>query len=227
MNRIIKRTVNVFLYSLLSVIGFVVSYLFIAVSLSFIPVNINQETTKEGIEIYLSSNGIHTDLILPVENSVCDWKEKIKFSNTFNPINSKYVSFGWGNKDFYLKCKTWDDLKFTTAFNAAFGLSSSLMHVSCYDELNESEDCLKIIISKDQYIKLVNELERSFGKNDSNSFIELPGFNYSYNDTFFEANGTYHLFNTCNSRINSILKIGGVRTALWTPFDKGIFFHLK
>ena len=100
------------------------------------------------------------------------------------------------------------------------------MHVCCYDELNENKNCTKIILSKDQFDKLIIGLEKSFQKDRRGDLIEIAEKNYSDNDAFFEATGNYHLFNTCNSWTNSTLKMAGIKTAFWTPFDKGILYHL-
>jgi hypothetical protein len=44
---------------------------------------------------------------------------------------------------------------------------------------------------------------------------------------FYHANGTYHLFDTCNNWANTALKRTGVKTALWSPFGYAIFNHVK
>jgi len=39
---------------------------------------------------------------------------------------------------------------------------------------------------------------------------------------FFEAAGTYSLFNTCNNWTSQALKQAGIGTHLWTPFTWGV-----
>lgn len=54
-----------------------------------------------------------------------DWSQKIPFSQTKGKSTDfNYIAFGWGDKGFYLDTPTWADLKFSTAFKAAFGWDS-------------------------------------------------------------------------------------------------------
>ena len=48
---------------------------------------------------------------------------------------------------------------------------------------------------------------------------------YGKNDAFYEANGSYSLFHTCNTWANNGLKACGQKACFWTPFDSGIFYH--
>ena len=50
---------------------------------------------------------------------------------------------------------------------------------------------------------------------------------YGNDDAFYEANGTYNLFKTCNTWANNGLKACEKKAALWTPFESGIFYHYK
>ena len=62
----------------------------------------------------------------------------------------------------------------------------------------------------------------------SNSFKTIKGEKvfksngYTSNDIFYEANGSYSIFKTCNTWSNSILKNSGVKSLLWTPFSSDI-----
>jgi Protein of unknown function (DUF2459) len=47
--------------------------------------------------------------------------------------------------------------------------------------------------------------------------------NYNSNDAFYDANGRYSLFYTCNTWANNALKSCGQKACWWTPFDSGIF----
>ena len=46
-------------------------------------------------------------------------------------------------------------------------------------------------------------------------------------DNFYEANGSYHLFRTCNVWTNQVLINAGIKTAIWTPFDSGILAQME
>ena len=139
---------------------------------------------------------------------------------------AKYIAFGWGDKGFYLETPTWDDLKFSTAFKAAFALSSSAIHATFYRQLTVSDSCKMIKISKAEYKRLVDFIKTGYIKDSSGNpvWIETDA-NYGKNDAFYEGVGRYNLFYTCNTWTNNALKACGQRACLWTAFDTGIFYQ--
>ena len=68
-------------------------------------------------------------------------------------------------------------------------------------------------------------ISSSFKTDSINNFELIPHAYYGNHDSFYEAKGNYSLFFTCNTWANNALKSAGLRTCLWTPFDKGIFYH--
>ena len=204
-------------------------YAAIVTSIAFIPVNTAFKSCEtDCVEVYLRSNGVHTDIVLPIKNELKDWSLQLDSKKTkAEKTNFKYVSIGWGDKGFYLDTPTWGDLTFKTAFNALFYLSSSAMHVTFFDQLTEGERCKKILISKTDYLKMVSFVESSFQINELNAYILIPKVSYGNNDVFYEAKGRYSLFYTCNTWTNNCLKAGNMKACLWTLFDKGFFYHYK
>lgn len=228
MKNIFYKTIKLILKFILGIIGFVLLYLVCAMILSYFPYNSDFKTVPDGIEIYIQSNGIHTDLVLPAKNEYKDWTKGILIENTFSKDSAiTYMAFGWGDKGFYLGTPQWADLKFSTVFDALFGLGGSAMHTTNYKYLQESETCKKIRVNKEQYKKLVEYIESSFLKNISGTNFCIKGQGYGKNDSFYEAIGNYHLFQTCNTWANEGLKYSGLKACLWTPFDKGIFYQYK
>lgn len=227
MKRIFYKIFRLIVHTIAGIVGFIVLYLIIAIVLSSIPSNGNFEPQPDGIEIYILTNGVHTDLVLPVKNEYMDWTKEIKFENTVSKdTNVNFVAFGWGDKGFYLETPNWADLKFSTAFKAISAISTSAMHVTNYRSLKETKTCKKLKISKDNYEKLVRYVITSFYKSEDGNFLCIRNHNYSRNDCFYEAKGSYSLFYTCNTWANEGLKYSGIKSCIWTPFDKGIFFHL-
>jgi uncharacterized protein (TIGR02117 family) len=211
-------------YLVMTPLTIIVVYLLMAVILTWIPANIFQQETNSDITIYVKSNGVHTDLVVPVNSEYHHWNTFIDSSLFQNP-SAKYLSIGWGDKGFYLNTPEWSDLKLSTAFNAAFWLSSSAMHVSTTRTPVIGEKCKAISISKEQYKTLVDFIQNRFEKNKEGKIIPIHGHHYSGSDDyFFEAEGTYSFLYTCNCWSNEGLKVAGVKTALWAPFDTCIFF---
>ena len=207
-----------------AIFGLVIIYLLTEFCLSSITVDKEIHSTAE-VAIFIKSNGVHTDIVVPVKNTQMDWSKEIKFAHTHaNDTTMPFLGFGWGDKGFYLETPTWADLKFKTAFNAVFGLSSTAMHTTFYPNLIENKSCKKILISKNQYARLVDYIAGSLQKDSSGHAIRIKTTaNYGNTDGFYEANGAYSLFQTCNSWANDGLKASGQKACLWTAFDKGIF----
>lgn len=207
------------------VIAFGVFYISFATLLSLIPVS--GSDASNGIKIFIKSNGVHTDICLPVNTIHTNWKEFIPVEDFPNVQKHEYVSFGWGDKGFFLDTPTWDDLTFTTFFNAAFLPSETAMHVQYLENQPVlTTDCKQKFISSENYKALIDYIKTSFRLNSENQVDLIPERGYWSNDNFYEANGSYHLFNTCNAWTNGALKVAGVRTAVLALFQDGIMRHL-
>ena len=185
----------------------------------------NNGTTGE-IAIYILSNGVHTDLVLPATTKYMDWKTVLTENrSSLTDTSLKWIAFGWGDKGFYLETPTWGDLKWSTAYRAAFALGSTAMHVCTYSSLTESEQCKRISISAENYKKLVAYIDNSFYKKETGSYQGIANKQYKEHDAFYEANGSYSLLKTCNTWANTGLKVTGAKACIWTVIDKGIFWQ--
>ena len=205
-----------------------VTYLLIVTLLSLVSVNKDVAENQQEIPIYILTNGVHTDIVLPIKNEHHDWSSQLKFEHTKSKDTTyQYVALGWGDKGFYLETPTWADLKASTAIKAASGLSTSAMHVTFYKHLKENQSCKKIQISLENYKKLIAFIKETF-QTQSGEFLKIEtNAVYGKHDVFYEANGSYSLFYTCNSWANQALKAANQKAALWTISDSGIFRHYK
>lgn len=224
----IKKALKFSLNFFLIFLGFLFLYIIAVFSFSKITVN-QEENTKPEIPIYILTNGVHTDIVMPIKNEQIDWTRRVKFENTKAADSTyKYLAMGWGDKGFYLETPEWSDLKASVAFKAATGLSTTAIHATYYKNMKESNDCKKIMISKEQYDRLIKYIDDSFQKDASGNFLNIKtNANYGKTDAFYEANGSYSLFHTCNTWANSALKASGQKCCLWTPLDSGIFSKYK
>jgi uncharacterized protein (TIGR02117 family) len=215
-------------FSFLFLFSFLAIYILIALIASYITIN-GDKNSKNELDIYIKTNGVHTDIVLPIKTKSIDWSEQILFENTVSKDTTfKYVAMGWGDRGFYLDTPTWTDLKFSTALKASIGLSKTALHTTFYKKIVENDRCIKIPISYSQYEKLIEYIHNSFDKNSNNQFIKIKtNANYGINDAFYEAKGSYSLFKTCNTWANNGLKHAGLKHALWTPTDYGIFIHYR
>ena len=204
------------------------TYLLIVTLLSFVSVNEDSAENNQEISIYILTNGVHTDVVLPLKSEYYDWTNQLKPEHTkAKDTTVKYAALGWGDKGFYLATPTWADLKASTALKAASGLSTTAMHVTFYKDLKESKSCKKLQISSDNYKKLILFINESF-LTKSGEFLKIETEAvYGKHDVFYEANGSYSLFYTCNSWANQALKAANQKAALWTISDSGIFRHYE
>lgn len=228
-NLSIKSVVIVLLKVTGILIGIILIYALLGYLLPFIGVSEKDDGEAKEIPIYIYTNGVHTDIVMPVKNDIHDWSSKIPFSDTKSgKTDYQFVGIGWGDKGFYLDTPTWADLKFSTAFKAAFWMSESAMHCSFYRSMTEADDCKKIMISRSQYRKLIDFVDAKFDKDDLGNYILIPtNAVYGDNDAFYDAKGRYSFLNTCNTWANDALKAAGQKAAFWTPSDYGIFLHYK
>ncbi|MDR6545402.1 uncharacterized protein (TIGR02117 family) [Chryseobacterium rhizosphaerae] len=211
------------------IVGIVIIYVLLGLLIPFISVSAKDDGEKKDIPIYIYTNGVHTDIVMPVKNDLQDWSLKIPFANLKSKkTDYNYIGIGWGDKGFYLDTPTWADLKFSTAVKAAFWLSDSAMHCTYYTTMKEGDDCKMIMISRSQYTRLVKFVEDKFDRDQNGNFMVIPtNAVYGDNDAFYDARGTYSFLYTCNTWTNDALKAAGQKAALWTPSDFGIFQHYK
>lgn len=213
---------------LLTFIVLILLYLGSAWVLSRLAVSAEPDPNPE-VTIFLESNGVHIDLVVPVRVADKDWSTRIRYQNTRGQDSGlAWLAIGWGDKDFYLNTPTWSDLKFSTAFKAAFGLSAAAVHATFCDRPSLSDHCVKLVMSRDQYRRLAAFIENSLQHDSLGNPIPVPTtVRYDNNDAFYEAKGSYNAFHTCNTWANNALKASGQRACWWTPFDWGILYQYR
>ncbi|MBS1661636.1 MAG: TIGR02117 family protein [Bacteroidetes bacterium] len=223
-----KKIFKIIGYTLLTFIALILLYLGAAWGLSRITVMADRDTKPE-VTIYLLTNGVHTDVVVPVKTEEKDWSRSILYKNTRSGDSVfDYLAFGWGDRGFYLEAQTMADLKAGTALRATFGLSSPAMHTTYYKVMKESKNCVRLAIAREQYQRLIGYIEKGLRLDSSGVATVVPTkIRYGQNDAFYESRGNYNLFHTCNTWANSALKACGQKACWWTPFDKGIFYQYK
>jgi len=102
--------------------------------------------------------------------------------------------------------------------------SETVMHLTEYRR--PRADWVPVAVCPEQLSPLINYLQASFASDETGQIVEIPASGYTNRDTFYEAKGSYSCFRTCNNWANQALKAAKVKTALWSPFDKGVLYHL-
>ncbi|MDR0194857.1 MAG: TIGR02117 family protein [Myroides sp.] len=222
--RYIKKLIRIILITLLTFLFSIAFYFIAARGLSSITVNKEQKDTKD-MTMYISTNGMHTDYVFPIESDLINWSDEIKFTDTKSQREDyKYVAIGWGDKGFFLDVEDWDSVKPNIALNAAFGLGTTAIHTTFIHDIKIDESIREISITKEQYKALIDYVNASFKRDANSQIINIPTDKvYGMNDSFYEATGSYSFLHTCNSWANTGFKKAKMRACLWTPFQEGIF----
>lgn len=212
------------LYFVEFVVMFLSVYMIITILGLLIPVNSDYEYKKDEIQFYVVSNGVHTDICLPVESSFHDWSHFIPVKD-YKGLRSKpkFISIGWGDKGFYLDTPTWADLKFSTAFKAALLPSETAMHITYWDSEPKIGEKIKLCsMNEEEYMQLISFVFATFQTENGFNIQLIEGKGYTDFDNFYEANHSYHLLKTCNTWTNQALEIAGVKTSSLALFEDGI-----
>lgn len=206
----------------IGVMSFVFLYLLAALILGVIELHADRDKNMRGdVDIYLMTNGVHTDIVMPMQNEVYDWRRVVNPLLTRAGQPAAYVGIGWGSREFYLNTPTWSDLTPNTAFKAVSGLGDSALHITFHPHApHEHVDSIRITLTAAEYERLIEDILPSFKFDpQTHQAIQIPNAFYHDSDVFYEANGRYHLFNTCNTWANTRLKKSGLKAVVWTPFS--------
>lgn len=227
MQELLMKILKFLAKGLLSLLLLMFLYLVAAIVGSAIPVNTDQPQGGD-ITIYLRTNGVHTSFIFPLQNDIIDWTNYTDPTHTLSKrSNFRYVSFGWGDLEFYRKTPEWNDLQFPVAFQAVFLSKPSALHVEFLDVIRFRQPTLPVNISYSQYEALSEYVINSFQKDQSGEVQQVKELHYDQTDAFYRAERSLHFFYTCNTWVNNGLKKANLRACLWTPFDEGIFFQYR
>ena len=190
-------------------------YILISLVLTYIPHPNNNHDYPLNESIYLQTNGVHLSIILHKNKIAPNLLKDLKIYN-----HDLFLSFAWGDRNFYLNTPTWGDLTFKNTFIALFLKSPTLIHVTRYQEMRSN--WVEIKIDKSQLAKLNQYLYNSFYLDDAHKKVMVEHQFYTANDNFYEAKGSYSVLKTCNSWVNSGFKQSDLKSCLWTPFDFGL-----
>lgn len=92
-----KRIFIYLLYFFAGIVIFVVLYFTLDAVLSRIPVNSSINTNTKNYDVFVLSNGVHTDVVFPVKTDLIDWITIFPTANNLDlDSNYQYIAIGWG-----------------------------------------------------------------------------------------------------------------------------------
>ena len=200
-------------------------YLLAALAGSLIPVNRGWQEPSQGTTIYLADNGVHADIIMPMQAEGLDWRPLIPGSDfvAADP-NARWIAFGSGEQRVYLNTPTWWDLTPRTIWSALAG-GKRVMHVEYV--VSPAYAVREIRLRPEEYRRLWAAIRADFALDPTGrpQLIAHPG--YGPADAFYRATGKESMFRTCNSWAAGRLRLAGIRTSLWPPFVQGLVWRYR
>ena len=185
---------------------------------SSLPRNADWQEPEQGIEIMVGTNGVHTELVLPLVTAQKDWRFDFPAADLAVPRHdATHVAISWGEREVFLNTPTWWDLSPVTVLRIVGVGGEGLLHVAHYVRPAPSGDNRPLTLTPAQYARLVAAIERSLPQGARTRYD-----GYGPHDVFYEAPGEYTPANTCNQWTSDTLAVAGVRTGLWTPFAGGV-----
>lgn len=156
-------------------------------------------------QIYFIKQNWHTAIVFDVNDLD---------SQTFREFNYfkdyRMIDIGWGDEEFY----QYPGFDSGLAFKALFYATPSTLRVeginlSKEEYFNLSEIVIELVITDEQFKKICDYINKTFLLDDAGntSILSQSG---AGKIIFYKANGSYHLFNTCNTWLAKGLKEAGI-----------------
>ena len=179
-----------------------------------IPANPGWRPPERGIRIYVASNGIHTDLILPKVAGGIDWRPLLPGGHLRDPRYAGYgfAGFGWGDAKFYRETPAWRNVRPVTVIAAALGTKATLLHVTHLPRPEPGRQVRTVVLRLAEYRRLAGYVRATLAPRPAHQF------GYGAYDVFYTARGRYSAVRTCNAWTGDALRYAGVRIGAWTPF---------
>ena len=200
-------------------------YLVAALVGSLIPVNPRWSEPVEGTTVYLADNGVHVDIVMPIDAQGLDWT-RIVPPGDFAKVdpNAGWIAFGAGEKRVYLDTPTWWDITPRTVSSALSG-GDRVLHVEYVS--SPAYTVRQIRLRPEEYRRLWAAIRADFAldRRGRPQRIDHPG--YGPADAFYRATGKASAFRTCNSWVAGRLRLAGVETSLWPPFAQGMVWRYR
>lgn len=200
-------------------------YLFAALIGSLVPVNREWQEPEGGTTVYLRSNGVHVDIVMPALAHGLDWRPLFPASHFRNaPPKPRWFSFGAGERRVYLETPTWWDISPRTLWAALAG-GERVMHV---DRLDAPGPNLRAIrLRPQEYRRLWAAVRAQFDLEATGRPRRIAHPGYGPDDAFYRGRGKASALSTCNSWVAEQLRLAGVRTSLWPPLAEGLLWRYR
>jgi uncharacterized protein (TIGR02117 family) len=215
----------------LLLLDLLVLYFVFAVIGLFLVRNANERLNNSGIPLIIHGDGFHTELYLPLEDSVLhhNWLQFLNDSIIIQKHRqNKLINFGWAEEDWSVagaKNKTGVLMAFETLL---WPWNKSIMHVQLMDTVHTLKKpfTVKRFLTATQYQQLIAFIINGFMMSNNKPLIRSYEGYYGH-DYFFSSNRYYNAFNTCNQWVADALNSCSVRNPAFAPFGWSIAYQIK
>lgn len=194
--------------------------------------NTSEVLHSEGVPLYIHGDGFHTELYLPVKDSlnIINWMDWFDDSTIRNKhANTTLINFAWAEYDWTLAGVEQKPKGIRTTMEIFFWpWNKSVMHVQWMNKLWPLKHpvTVKRHLTKEQYLQLIAFLKSSFVINNNKPVILTYKGYYGW-DYLYLSSRNYNSFNTCNQFTSDALYACGIRNATFSPFGWGLFYQLR
>jgi uncharacterized protein (TIGR02117 family) len=200
-------------------------YLVAALIGSLVAVNGGWTEPAQGTTIYIADNGVHADIIMPVNAQGLDWGKVIPTSDmaAADP-RANWMAFGSGEERVYLHTPTWWDITPRTIWSALVG-GRRVMHVEYVP--SPYYPARQIRLRPEEYRRLWTAIRADLALDVRGRPQRLDHRGYGPSDAFYRARGKASAIRTCNAVVAGWLRLAGVKTSLWPPFVNGLVWRYR
>jgi len=156
--------------------------------------------------IYIIKQRWHTAIVFHTEDVDTKVLPEVKYFK-----GAELIDIGWGDEAFYQH----PDFDWDLAYQAIMYPTPSTLRIegifiSMIEYFNLSEIVVELKINNEQLTILLNYIADTIWRDEKNEHKVLST-QYLNRVYFFKANGSYHLFNTCNTWLADGLKKAGFK----------------
>ena len=191
---------------MLNLVIFPVIFFFLHTSPPLSVEKYTDDVNPDSVEIFLIKQYWHTAIVIKKE----DINESL-FPETKLFSDYRLLDFGWGDEEFYQH----PEFNSGLAFKALFYQTPSTLRVEGIGITKQmyfdiSEIVIRIIITKEQLEKILTFINKTVYRHNDGKPVILSEQDQE-RVKFFKANGSYHLFNTCNTWLAKCLVSAGIK----------------
>lgn len=176
------------------------------------------------VEVLLVAGPIHYDFLLP---ATAETRAEFEFAQWAGvrvwDAETEWLVVGWGARDFYTTVGTYWDISPRAIWRAIAG-DGAVLRVSSVGALPPDLPVQRLILSEAQYAALLDAIRDSVPEGAGGPvFLQLA----EGGGAFYQAEGPFNLWRTCNVWVAERLAAAGVPIGRWTPAPYSVTLSLR